>query len=269
MNYLKQLENLLDTYINEVNKRRERFNELGEIKSLYLELIDYLKLDYVTLNEDKEELAKLFYAIYKNDIYFQSLNDILQTLNDDKECQLRFKKLCSDIYLDYKKILEEKNTLKVQIDGSKLMVDSVNRVKLCFRNRLPIKNRYDIDNIKKIISYYQLACVISNKEEVLLINEIELYNRNVVTQKNNNVECNYADRIYEEIPNILNAGFYLYVDADEEIEITDERKKTIEMFVKTLFDTITNAKTDEVINELKQYYDFYKLDDNEYKYINI
>lgn len=270
MNYLKQLEGLLDNYINEVNERKEKFNELGETKSLYLELIEYLKLDYITLNEDKEKLAKLFYAIYGNDIYFQSLNDILQTLNDDKESQLRFKKLCSNIYLDYKKILEERNNLKAQIDGSKLMVDSINRVKLCFRNKLPIKNKNDIDNVKKIISYYQLACAISNKEEVLLINEIELYNRNVVTQKDNNIERNYANKIYEEIPNILNAGFYLYAsDKDDEIEISEGRRNTIEAFIKAIFETIISAQNDKVIDELKQYHDLYKLDQNEYKYIII
>ena len=271
MDYIKQLENLLENYINEDRQHKERLNELEKLKVLYRELLDYLKCDYVTLKEEKAKVTKLFYSIYKNDIYLESLNSILETLNDSKESEFKFKKLGSNVYVDFKKITKEKEDLKMQIDRNKYMVASANRVRLCLKHNLSInQDRHDIPNVKKIINYYQLAGVISNKEEVLLINEIELYNRNMATIKGNKVEREYADRIYDEIPNILNAGFHLYVDPDEdEIEISDGRKKTIETFIHTILETISIVSNDKIVDELKQYYDFYKLDDNEYRYIII
>ena len=166
-------------------------------------------------------------------------------------------------------MLERREILKEQIARSEYMVSSASRVKLCLKHNLPInQNKHDIPNIKSIISYYQLAGVISNKEEVLLINEIELYNRNIATNDGNKIEREYTDRIYSEIPNILNSGFHSYINQDEdEIEIAENRKKTIETFIHTILETISIVSNDEIIDELKQYYDFYKLDDNEYKYI--
>ena len=268
MDYLKELKHLLIAYIEEDRARKEKYNKYDKLKKLFWELLEYLKCDYITLNDEKNEVAKLFREIYPNDIYLLKFYEILKTLNDDKEARLKFRQLCSDLYADYKKITEEMDILKNQIEQNKYMVASANRVKLCFEHNLQInQNKYDIPNVKDIISYYQLSGRISNKKEVLLINEIELYNRKTASLKGNVIEKNYSDKIYSEIPNILNAGFYLYCQEDDEIEIAESRKGTINTFIETLFALIKTIPNDEIIKEVQQYRDYYKIDDNEYQYI--
>ena len=119
MDYLKELESLLTTYIEEDRNRKEKYNKYTKLKKLYWELLEYLKCDYITLIDEKAEVAKLFREIYPNDIYLLKFYEILETLNDDKETYLKFRQLCSDIYTDYKKTSEEMDILKTQIEQNR------------------------------------------------------------------------------------------------------------------------------------------------------
>lgn len=155
--------------------------------------------------------------------------------------------------------------LNTQIDNNKHLVSSANRVKLCFRYDDPISEGKinDMWAIKRIISYYELGVVISNKEELLLINEIELHNRKVAVDSfGNKRDSEYTEELYEKIPNILQGGFQEH----DEIQVLGSRKGTLDKFVKEIINTIKDISNDEIQYVIESYRK-YKIDDNEYNYI--
>lgn len=162
--------------------------------------------------------------------------------------------------LELEKANEE---LKKQIYKDRHTVSSANIVKLCFKYNNPIKDSKDILNIKRIISYYEMIGIIDNKEELLLINEIEFYNRNVAVDTSGvKRDVEYTKSVYDKIPNILQAGFQEH----DEIQVLGNRKGTLDKFVKEIMATIKNMDNDEIVYVLESYKK-YKIDDNEYNYI--
>ena len=105
--------------------------------------------------------------------------------------------------------------------------------------------------------------IIDNKEELLLINEIEFYNRNVAVDTSGvKRDVEYTKSVYDKIPNILQAGFQEH----DEIQVLGNRKGTLDKFVKEIMATIKNMDNDEIVYVLESYKK-YKIDDNEYNYI--
>lgn len=105
--------------------------------------------------------------------------------------------------------------------------------------------------------------IINNKEELLLINEIEFYNRNVAVDTSGvKRDVEYTKSVYDKIPNILQAGFQEH----DEIQVLGNRKGTLDKFVKEIMATIKNMDNDEIVYVIESYKK-YKIDDNEYNYI--
>lgn len=162
--------------------------------------------------------------------------------------------------LELEKANEE---LKKQIYKDRHTVSSANIVKLCFKYNNPIKDSKDILNIKRIISYYEMIGIIDNKEELLLINEIEFYNRNVAVDTSGvKRDVEYTKSVYDKIPNILQAGFQEH----DEIQVLGSRKSTLDKFVNEIITTIKDMGSDEIEYVIESYKK-YKIDDNEYNYI--
>ena len=261
----ERLEKLLDSYIQENKNQKDTYNKNIVIRDLYKELLLLLSGNYDDIKNNKMAISLLFTSIYKDSIYLDEFYKILVNIDLIDENRKRFKKLCRDIKDDYQKLDEELKTLELQLTRSKYIVSSANRVKLCFKYRLPITdNKYEITNIKKIISYYEIQGVISSKEEILLINEIETYNRKIGFKDASEQERNYIRQIYSDIPNIINAGFQPH----DEIEIDEERKPTLEKFKKEIMNYIEYLSDDEIILNIEKYRN-YNIEDKEYNYIII
>ena len=262
MNYQEKLEKLLDKYLEESKQRVLRYKECILLKDLYEELIKMLNENYETVKDNKLAISLYFTSIYKDNVYLDEFYNLLVNLGNTEKETKRYKKLVSDITNDYKEILEELQTIKNQIERNKFLVSSANRAKICFKYNMSFnENKYDIPNIKKIISYYEMSGLISNKEELLLINEIETYNRRITSIKSE-TEHAYAETIYSEIPNIVNAGFQNH----DEIEVLDNRKQTIEKFIKEIFDYISFLDDNMIIDTISQYKN-YNLEVNEFNYL--
>ncbi len=102
---------------------------------------------------------------------------------------------------------------------------------------------------------------IDEKEEILLLNELEYYNRNII-ENDNAKEKEYANIAYNEVPSILNSGFEMY----DEIEVASSRKGTIMGFVTEIKSFIEQIDKDEIIPLIEEYKK-YNLEDNEYAFI--
>ena len=230
---------------------------------LYEEVLKILKGDYQEIKDNSLCISILFDTIYHNDIYYEEFYSLLLRSIVDNTQRREFKKFVWKINSEMEQLKKDNDELKRQIDNNKHTVSSAKKVKLCFKYNDPIKDNRDVYAIKRIVSYYELVGVIDNKEELLLINEIEFYNRNVAVDTSGvKRDVEYTKSVYDKIPNILQAGFQEH----DEIQVLGNRKGTLDKFVKEIMATIKNMDNDEIVYVLENYKK-YKIDDNEYNYI--
>ena len=205
---------LLNNYISENKVLKEEYKDL-EIKiSLFNEVLTYLDMDYTNMKEHSLNIDILLNSIYNNNdysnLFYKYLNQMLNNDVDD------MKSFITKLNLEYKTNLERFKTLDKQIRNNRNRVSSAYRVTLAIKNDTPIlESKYDIINVKKIIGYYETKGIIETKEDLLLCNEIEYYNRNL--KSINAAEEKNTNDLYNELPNILNGGF-------EELDIVEIRR---------------------------------------------
>lgn len=273
MNIQQKLEKLLDLYIEQNKKIESEYLEKSNLKNLYEELLSILNIEnndnYDNIKQNNTMVSILLNNIYKTDIYYDELYRILLNIEYDKESKKELKKFIKKLINELKDLTEEIETLKLQIERTKFLVSSAKRVRINFKYKTPIKkSKYDFYNIKKIISHFEMIGVISNKEELLLLNELETYNRRVGNIKISETEKNYLDDIYNQVPNILSIGFQEH----DVIEVDNDRKNQLDKFVKEILSVLPNIKEEtqkeqeEIISYIEEYKK-YNLFDNEYNYI--
>lgn len=263
MNSREMLLSLIDRYILEEADRRKQYNDNQVMIDLYEEVLKILKGDYQEIKDNSLCISILFDTIYHNDIYYEEFYSLLLRSRVDNTQRREFKKFVWKINSEMEQLKKDNDELKRQIDNNKHTVSSAKKVKLCFKYNDPIKDNRDVYAIKRIVSYYELVGVIDNKEELLMINEIELHNRNVAVRGANSKKYGeYAERLYERIPNILQAGFQEH----DEIQVLGSRKSTLDKFVNEIITTIKDMGSDEIEYVIESYKK-YKIDDNEYNYI--
>ena len=263
MNSREMLLSLIDRYILEEADRRKQYNDNQVMIDLYEEVLKILKGDYQEIKDNSLCISILFDTIYHNDIYYEEFYSLLLRSIVDNTQRREFKKFVWKISNEMLELEKANEELKRQIYKDRHTVSSANIVKQCFKYNNPIKDSKDILNIKRIISYYEMIGIIDNKEELLLINEIEFYNRNVAVDTSGvKRDVEYTKSVYDKIPNILQAGFQEH----DEIQVLGNRKGTLDKFVKEIMATIKNMDNDEIVYVIESYKK-YKIDDNEYNYI--
>lgn len=253
----QRLLELLNQYIEEYKKLKEEYNIKRTNLTLYKELINILTDS--NIEENKMLATILLNTIYGNNIYVDELYSILLKAEHQEELDCYISKIINE----YNELKTETYRLKNRIDRNDEMFSSAKRSKQSITLQTKIlDSKNDIFNIKKIISYYSMAGVISNKEEILLINEIELHNRKVLAKHGSKEEQDYTEYLYNELPNIINIGFQEL----DEIEVLPERKKTLDSFVRDIKKLIPLIEKEQII-ELFETYKKYNIEDRECNYI--
>ena len=248
---------LLNNYISENKALKEEYKDL-EIKiSLFNEVLTYLDMNYTNMKEHSLNIDILLNSIYNNNdysnLFYKYLNQMLNNDVDD------MKSFIAKLNLEYKTDLERFKTLDKQIRNNRNRVSSAYRVTLAIKNDTPIlESKYDIINVKKIIGYYETKGIIETKEDLLLCNEIEYYNRNL--KSTNATEEQNTNDLYNELPNILNGGF----EELDTVEIRRSRKETLDKKVAEIKSYIIYE--DDVANSLDSYKRFI-TEDNEFRYV--
>lgn len=263
MDNVKRIEELLNMYLKQNKDIRDKYqNNLVNLQ-LYEELFSYLELSYVEIKENNLFISILFNTIYGNNIYGDRFYSLLLKAMVSKEGRIELKHFINMIKKDYDNLMMENDGLVQQIERNKNVVSSANRVKLCFKYGNIISDDLpDISNVKRIISLFQLSGVISNKEELLLINEIELYNKRISLDKLKDNDREYTIDLYERIPNILNAGFQEH----DKISVSENKKNTLDRFANEIEKYLLYLNTDEIIPVIEEY-KRYNIDNNEYNYL--
>ena len=262
-----KLKELLDRYIDEYNEIKARYEELTVKCQLYKELISYFDETNIDLVNNKVSISLLLNTIYNDDIYEREFYNLLYKLErGEYNNKNEIRSFLSMINKDYSRVAKEEDNLRNRINRIKHVVSSARRARLSFKYNNPIDDtKYINGDLRRIINYYESSGEISNKEALLCINDLDFYNRNVITsKKNNKKEEEYASRIYNEIPNILNAGY----EVIKEPEVDISRRASLNRIVEEITNTLRCTKKDKIIALLESY-EKYELNNNEYNYIII
>lgn len=262
-----KLKELLDSYIDEYNEIKAKYEALTVKCQLYKELISYFDETNIDLANNKVSISLLLNTIYNDDIYEREFYNLLYKLErGEYNNKNEIRSFLSMINKDYSRVAKEEGTLRNRINRIKHVVSSARRARLSFKyNNLIDDTKYINGDLRRIINYYESSGEISNKEALLCINDLDFYNRNVITsKKSNKKEEEYASRIYNEIPNILNAGY----EVIKEPEVDISRRASLNRIVEEITNTLRCTKKDKII-ELLESYEKYELDNNEYNYVII
>lgn len=267
MNYIEEIKDLLTVFIERNKETRKQYESLNTNKYLYEELFNFLNSDYENMVENKIFISILLNTLYDDNMYAEFYKKLL-----NKDIELRNKeinKFIIEIKKDYNKLVKEVERLHSTIKNSQNIVSSANRVILCIRQNLPILYaKYDIEAVKSILDYFLTEGRITNKENLLYINEIEQYNRKIGT-KDNNKERAYSEALYNEIPNILNAGYEYY----QVPSLPQKRAKTLDKYIDNVFvvkdnDLNNSFDVEDIMSLIKEYRN-YGLTNDEYEYIMV
>lgn len=250
---------LLNNYIQEYDEN-ERNNEILLTRvQLFNELMPMIEKNYELLENNKLFISVLLNALYNNEVHSNNFYNALIALKNDNE--KLFYQFLSDLNFDFKDAKDKLINNKLQLDNRKSMVKSAKKSIFFLNNRRPLfNNGYMFKNIRRIINYFATKGVISNKEEILLCNELDYYNRMIM--KGASKEKEYSVKKHDEIPNILCCGFEMYDD----IDISVSRKQRLDRFVNEIKLYEKDIPTDELVDIISTYKiqtDF----DNEYNYI--
>lgn len=264
--YQVRIIELLKKYTEEIHNKKQKLEEAKTTKQLYEDLLKALKEEPDRIFENKLYISLLLATIYKDNIYLDRFYSLLPYIKESKECRKELKELINKIHSDYIENEKTIESLDAQLKRSNYLISTAKRVKCNLTFNLPITEyKYDISNIKTILDYYATIGEISNKELLLLINEIEMYNRRLLSEtKNLNKESRYTNELYNEVPNILNAGYQKH----DEVEVLNDRKTILDKFVKEISSYIENLDKQAIIESLESYKK-YNIDDNEFNYILI
>ena len=259
----ERISELLGIYLSEQAEKRRNYDELKMKKDLYDELLPYLYASYEEINDNKILIPLLLKTIYGNDIY---INEFYASLVNIELDHKRFFSLRNRIKKDSDQVEKDMNLYIKQQYNNRYLEVTAKRTRYRIFHHLPInESKYDIPNLKRIINYFEASGYIDMKEELLLLNEIEYYNRTHVDDNGNEREKKYATDLHEEIPNIVLSG---YQELDHIEEPSRARRGTIDTFVDELISYITGLEKGQIIESLKTYQN-YNLTDNEYNYLLI
>lgn len=256
--YINKIIELLQKYINDYEAKKYELEVLKTKKQLYEELIPLLE-NKTELNDNKLFISVLLSSIYNNEEYNIEFYKALYLYNQN--ALHHFDYFGTKIKHQYKNTVEKIMALKKQIQNAYYRFSTAKKVRFPLQKRKPLFDQnFTFKNIQAIISYYATMGEISEKDEVLLNNELEFYNNNIIPTQNQEKE--YKTKAYNEVPNILDSGFEMF----DLIEVNSNRLETINSYVNDLKSYISQLNIDEIIPIIESYQK-YNLETNEYNYI--
>ena len=221
---IEKIIDLLNDYIREYEEK-EKYNEILITQSqLYKELLSLIDKDYKILDNNKLFISVLLSAIYNDDSLTNNFYNAMHALNNGNE--LPYLQFVAKINFDAKEINKAISNNTRELANSKKILKTAKKSIFYLKNRRPLYDYgFIFSNIKRIINYYATKGDLSAKEEIMLCNDLDCYNRLIISKRNEQKE--YSEKIHNEIPNILNGGFQMYDD----IDISVSRKQRLNKLV--------------------------------------
>lgn len=262
-----KLKEVLETYISDYEKLEDKHNRI-EIKCiLFEELLKLFDIDYQTYEDNKFLFYIQLNTIYNDSIYEDEFSRLLTKINSKNfNTANEVRSFIAKIKKDYTITLKQKEALKNRLVRNRFNIISARKALLAINNKWPISDKgYIMGDLKRIIDYYTTSGDLSDKEALMCLNDLEFYNRKLATRKNKNrFKEEYTKSMYEEIPNILYAGY----EVIKEPEVDISRKQTLERLSKEIINILKCTPKEEIPQTLEKY-ETYNLANNEYNYVII
>lgn len=261
MDYQEQLKKLLEEYIGRYESTKDECYRNDTIIALYEELMPYLALNIEEMDENRFYIDILLDTIYNNDIYSSFYSRLLTAVRSGTKTD-ELNNLITKIGREYIELDNYNRGLKKSLVRRKFLVRTAKRALICMKYHNILTENYAANDIKKIISYFEIEGRISNEDELLLINEIELYNRRIASLNAPSSEREYTERLYQELPNALLAGFQEH----DHIEVSFDRQNSLNKLADEIPTFIDFVGREEMVSVLSQYRNYCE-DDREFQYV--
>lgn len=259
MNIHKRLERILDYYINQNKKLVSEYEQRKNKQATYESLLELLQGSTEEILNNKQLILVFLNGLYLDSIYIDEFNGIISS----KPSEINIQKFTLKIIQEYQEFKEELEYLELEVQENEELKESAQRVKSSLKYRKLITQPHkDIPNVKTILEKLEKEQIITPQDEILYINEIEQHNERITAKQDIPEEQTYSEDDYNEIPNIITAGFQTY----DAIEVSSSIKNKLDTFATEIIESISECNEEQIISLLLSYKN-YNLETNEYNYI--
>lgn len=256
----KKIVELLNDYIYHTNETIDKYRYYNELINIYEELFLLLSGGIDKISENIDNIKSMLKSLYADDEYSNYINTLVSlNTNDGHFALIRFK---NRLESDYYELLKDVEYLKNSLDKRKKYNQTAKECRNLIMNNMRLKAT-NINNICVIISRAEHAGLISEEEEILLLNEMQYYGLTRYKSENDKVRYEIEEK-YGRIPNILQFGY-------EVLPQVETSNKALNDYVKAIHSYLVVEKVydSEEISKLLEEYKGYCLNDSEYEYILI
>lgn len=266
MEKIDKIIEILILYKEDNVKNTESLSRYNKLHEYYQKLIPFLKEDIRKVEDHDYEICALINAIYRNKLS-DDFRFLLGNLNASNYRE--YEQLIKRIELDDK---ENRRRIffgiKKNYQNKHLVLTSERCIPLLKAN-VPLfvkeDTKYDVKNIRRIISWAYHQKIIDEKEEAILVNEINYYNNNLLAkEKASEKDRAFLKAKYEAVPNIMQMGFQL----QDVIKVNNAKKEQLDTLANNLYKQIINTPL-ESLNDIYDSYFQKQLSPNEDNYLMV
>lgn len=268
MQYYTKMAEILRLFIEDIHKCSEELERLKTNKDLYNTLLEYTEESIDYIYENRYMICLLLDEIFQNSAY--SYDFILKINKAIKEQTEEDAKSLNSIERFFKWLKENKEQLEIKIEllenkleKQKVLIPVAKKIIMCIERKIPLKwfNQRSFYEAKDIFKYMEVSGYITDKELIVFLHGLDLYNRSIYTEiSENEQEKNRFNQLFEEIPNILYAGFQEL----PEVEVSEKTKKILNNVASSMYPQLC-LETD--IISIIETYEKMEYNPNEFKYI--
>lgn len=256
---MEKIKIIVNKFLENGKQKNNDFN-LNVINiDLLKEVISLLNNDIDIINDNKISICLLLDTIYQNDSYSKMFLNRLVKANNENNISLindlinNLNNLKNNLINNQEILIKEISLYNLYKNYCDIFLSSVNI-------NIPISFKVT-ENIKKVLLWANNNFMITDKELVILENEINYYSQKIKS-KDNERQANFINQKYEQIPNILKIGF----QETDKIEINPNKKNYLDNAVTLLKSQILSIQHYEINDYLENYKNAFK-NDNELDYV--
>ena len=257
--YMEKIIAIINTFLNNGKIKSNEYYTNSVNIDLYNEVINLLNNDISIINDNKLNICLLLDTIFQNSSYSNLfLSRLIKSNNENNLIYLN--NLIKILNSNKNELIQKQDILIKEISLFNLYERYCKIFLSALRTNTPVSLKVS-ENIKQVLIWANKNYLITDKELVLLENEVNYYSQRIKSKINIKKE-RFINEKYEEIPNILSIGF----QETDKIEINPNKKTQLDKSTNQIYNQILSLQNYEITSLLEDYTNVFK-DDIEYDYI--
>ena len=244
---------IINTFLNNGKIKSNEYYTNSVNIDLYNEVINLLNNDISIINDNKLNICLLLDTIFQNSSYSNLF--LSRLIKSNNENNLIYLNNLIDILNSNKNELIKKQDILIKEISLFNLYERYCKIFLsALRTNTPVSLKVS-ENIKKVLIWANKNYLITDKELVLLENEVNYYSQRIKSKINIKKE-RFINEKYEEIPNILSIGF----QETDKIEINPNKKTQLDKSTNQIYNQILSLQNYEITSLLEDYTNVFKDD---------